>query len=72
MKKSGRCPKCESTRIHRSPWKRLMRGRNQIPLTFFRAASIEMLVCVDCGYLEQYFNDPEHRALAAEKWPKAR
>ena len=56
MKKTKRCPKCGSGRILKlngddwQPWRRgIFTGR-----TIFSALPVDVYVCGDCGYMEEW------------------
>jgi predicted nucleic-acid-binding Zn-ribbon protein len=81
VKKSGQCPKCESTNIlhnvkaidfgHYNAQQDLMVGVEGNPTArLFRQqhrSTLSAWVCGDCGYIEFYADDPRTLIEAAEK-----
>ena len=67
--KSGHCPKCESAEVHVVS---TMRNHVVVPLGVLSMVSspTNLYVCVDCGYVEVYVEDPADLPRIAEKWPK--
>ncbi len=51
--KTGTCPKCSSTTILRAPqggWP----GMHMIHISVLDTATVECLICADCGFIEAY------------------
>jgi len=64
MKWTGQCPKCHSTDIIRIPGRRGPgageAGNNVvIGLTFSSAVLVTQYVCCNCGFVEQWIDDPK-------------
>lgn len=51
--KSGVCPKCESREVH------ILTNDDSLRALSLRTAAVSQFVCIDCGYLELYVQDPE-------------
>lgn len=73
--KDGVCPKCGSGAVYHGPnglvatgW--TFRDCAMIPLTLWRSANLMNYVCVDCGYLERYVEEPADRRTIAENWQR--
>ena len=69
--KSGKCPKCDSARVHcnslRGP---LSKGTSsQIQISAWDTDQIDNYVCVDCGYMESYLAGEKTLATIAATWP---
>ena len=71
MKQSGRCPKCDSTRVGVLPEVYDMdSGRGNARHLVGKAgmwkikrqAAVEAYVCTDCGYFEEYVKAPDEVA----------
>ena len=72
----GRCPKCDSQRIHQSNvrlpnWS----ASAAIPITASvwwggQIAPIQYYVCVSCGYVESYITDRDKLLEIAAHWPQ--
>jgi len=66
MKKTGKCPKCDSDQIiHRGA---TGAGGDQsravhTGLTVFSAKKPEMFICKSCGYIEEYFTPEQLPSL---------
>ena len=64
--KDGTCPKCGSKNIYAgcSPG-----HRGRLVVALLSGARLEDYVCVDCGYLESYLdNPPANRDAIQRKW----
>jgi len=61
MKKTNTCMKCGSNEIIKPRYSAT--GHNNafqvIPLSTFKVAIIEKYICADCGYVENYIDDPK-------------
>jgi len=67
----GQCPKCAATDVRTNPSKISLGYRGVIwALTFWRTGRISLLVCVRCGYTEEYIFSRKDLDLIAEKWIK--
>lgn len=69
MKKTGRCPKCDSTAIHVVD---ATRTELSIALGSWSKALVENYCCVSCGYVELYVADEKSLPKIAERWPRWR
>lgn len=56
MKKTGKCPKCGSNEI-KGYYKAMAQMPVAILVTKRHTASLETLVCADCGYIEFYSDE---------------
>ena len=70
MKQTNTCPKCGSheivkPRISATGHKHAFQV---IPLGTFKAAFVERYVCCDCGYVENYVDDPKALKALREKY----
>lgn len=69
--KSGRCPKCGSANVRRSPkssqWKN---SSSAIPLgtAWGTTVGVQFYVCLGCGYAEQYVVKHADREKIRKKW----
>jgi predicted nucleic-acid-binding Zn-ribbon protein len=69
--KNGICPKCGSTEIHtKADAFSFGVGAVALPISLFSTAQVIPYVCVQCGYLEMYVDEPKQRRGLAAKWPK--
>jgi hypothetical protein len=68
--KDGICPKCCSTGIHSKPEAIYSYGGVYLPISIFSSARLTPYVCVECGYMEIYVDEPYQRRQLAAKWPK--
>ena len=69
--RDGHCPKCGATAIYRRG--DIGKGSNSnailvnlAPLT--RHAWVDIYVCVNCGYVENYIEDAKHLSFIADHW----
>lgn len=57
MKKSNKCPKCDSTKIitldHGS-----IDSRSFATIGVFRIIGVKRYVCTECGYIEEWIDPP--------------
>lgn len=70
----GVCPRCGSKEVHSGAkvgWKSGMNQCNTIPIGALSTATLDNYVCVKCGYVESYINNPKTLAKIARKWPLA-
>lgn len=75
--RDGHCPKCGSHSVHVSTVVVPPKGRsvfNAIPITYSAwwgasSAPLKQYICVECGYVEQYVEDPEKLKEIAAKLP---
>jgi predicted nucleic-acid-binding Zn-ribbon protein len=69
MKKSGRCPKCESNNLIVIPGSDGVMGRSVlIGMTVFSGVSFERFVCSSCGYSEEWFDHKAVEKLQNKFW----
>ncbi len=68
MKNTKQCPKCSSKSVASVPNDRSSGGWIQIGM--FRAVSARLIVCCDCGYAEQWVEDPASRATIRKRYLK--
>ncbi|WP_338768620.1 hypothetical protein WAF17_08180 [Bernardetia sp. ABR2-2B] len=55
MKKTGICPKCNSTEVY---YERTTRSeRNLIYISTFGQIRFDLYACIECGYIEEYIAD---------------
>jgi predicted nucleic-acid-binding Zn-ribbon protein len=72
--KKGTCPKCQSKEIYCGAQVSMKSGfhnSNTIPVTGFRAASLDNYVCGQCGFVESYIAKEKDLAAIRKKWPPA-
>jgi len=69
LMKNGHCPKCDSNNVHVV---NSMRNQIVVPLGILSmvGSATSLYVCVQCGYLELYVQDPTDLPKIAETWPK--
>ena len=65
--RDGTCPQCRSSEVYHSPSDL---GMDRMPIANMRADSVAMYVCIACGYMEHYVDDPNGLRKIAEKWHK--
>jgi len=71
--KTGICPKCSSHEVFSGAGIALKKGpfgSNSIPIGLTSIAALDNFVCVECGYVESYVNDPKKLAEISRKWDK--
>jgi predicted nucleic-acid-binding Zn-ribbon protein len=68
--KNGICPKCGSTEIHTKADAISSYGGVYLPISWTTTAQVTPYVCVQCGYLEMYVDEPKQRRGLAAKWSK--
>jgi predicted nucleic-acid-binding Zn-ribbon protein len=68
--KNGICPKCGSTEIHTKADAIYSYGGVYLPIGIFSSARLTPYVCVQCGYVEIFVDEPSQRRGLAAKWPK--
>ena len=66
--KTGTCPKCDGKAIHRVDGNRF---GPDITLGGMSKAFLNAYVCVACGYVELYVEDPADLPKIAARWPRA-
>lgn len=66
--KDGLCPKCHAREVHLVDGSRT--GVSVALGTWSAGAFTSFYVCVRCGYLEIYVEDPADLPKIAEKWMK--
>jgi predicted nucleic-acid-binding Zn-ribbon protein len=62
MKKSNKCPKCNSQEIIRIPGRVSGVGAGNIimtGMTVFSAVKVTRYLCTDCGFSEEWIDDPK-------------
>lgn len=67
--KTGNCPKCGSENVHVV---HSMRNHLVVPLSVLSMtdSATDLYVCVQCGFLEIYVEDPTDLPKIADTWPK--
>ncbi|MEZ4923433.1 MAG: hypothetical protein R2780_09705 [Crocinitomicaceae bacterium] len=58
MKKTGQCPKCNSSEIYFNKGKQIG-TRAGINVNFWGGFYIDVFICSECGYIEEYMKE-EH------------
>jgi predicted nucleic-acid-binding Zn-ribbon protein len=59
MKISGKCVKCDSVELVRTPdFVRFARHANHIPLSFTNVVVFTRWMCSNCGYIESWIESP--------------
>ncbi|HEY1014042.1 MAG TPA: hypothetical protein VGE07_15120 [Herpetosiphonaceae bacterium] len=69
--RTGTCPQCQGTAVHVIDGSTLT-GANRIPVSAFGHASLNRYICADCGFTQEWMEDPEDRRRIAKKWPAVR
>lgn len=69
MKKTGKCPKCESREIYRLG-KRPTNGISVMNIGAFSRALLYNYVCTACGYVESYVADEDKMSAIVKKGEK--
>ena len=70
--KNGICPRCGGKEIFDGSGvanKSGMHNSNTIPLSLFRTAALNNLVCGQCGYVESYIAKEKDLGIVKKKWP---
>jgi ribosomal protein S27AE len=70
--KNGICPRCGGKEIFSGSTvsnKSGMQHSNTVPLSLFRTAALDNLVCGQCGYVESYIAKEKDLAAIKKKWP---
>ena len=65
--KSGKCPKCSSSKIYKRP---KFSPSSNIAFSLFTQMRFQIFICAQCGYLEAYIDDVEDIIDLTEKWQK--
>ncbi len=71
--KSGKCPKCDSSKIYSGaevPWKKGASSQYALKVSAASSTALDRYVCVDCGYVESYVGDRHALEAIAGKWPR--
>lgn len=74
MMKTGKCPKCESTNIYTDGNPK--RGdRSSIQVTSWKKFFIDIYICFDCGFTEEYITQEDLKnekliSRVKEQWKK--
>lgn len=63
MKKSGSCPKCNSTEVYTTKGTTKRGERSSIGVSSFSAISIDLYICTSCGYMEEYGEEGDLKDL---------
>jgi predicted RNA-binding Zn-ribbon protein involved in translation (DUF1610 family) len=72
MKKSHKCPKCNSESILRIPGTVGSYGvGNNIRASFFSHVRVTRYLCSDCGYSEEWVDSPTDRMVLKHKFRRA-
>lgn len=58
MKKTGICPKCDSSEVYVNT-KVALGNRSTINISTWVGAVIETYICLDCGFLEDYLRSSD-------------
>ena len=61
MKKTNKCVKCGSNEIIKTKYTNIgyAAGFQALNLALFKNCIIEWYICTDCGYIENYIDDPK-------------
>ena len=75
MKKTGRCPKCDSDNILTNEGQSKAGDRVSIPVTGWRSMHFAQYICMQCGFLEEYLSrddlaEEKVQTKLAEKWQR--
>ena len=73
MKQTNICPKCSGREIVRIPGQAGAYGSgNNIPMgaTIFSAIKVARYVCGNCGYCEEWFDNPDDLQRLKDKFGK--
>lgn len=75
MKKTGNCPKCNSSDILTDAEKIKQGHRAYLGISAFRTIRIATYVCMNCGYLEEYLDEKGFKTQSKinkfrERWKK--
>lgn len=73
MKKTGTCPKCSSLKVYKKAL--ITERRAMIKVSILTYFTVDVYVCLDCGYLEEYMTEKdlandEVKGKIREKWDK--
>ncbi|HDP79364.1 MAG TPA: hypothetical protein ENN21_00820 [Spirochaetes bacterium] len=72
MKTTGKCPKCGSSDVFNNQASRKYSDRSYLPTSFFGRAALITWVCLSCGFMEDYLNNPNGRSgrTIRNRWGK--
>lgn len=71
--KNGQCPRCGAKEIYSGadiPLKSGPFGSNAIPISLTSMAALDNYICVSCGLVESYIEDPAKLEDVADRWKK--
>jgi predicted RNA-binding Zn-ribbon protein involved in translation (DUF1610 family) len=71
--KNGQCPRCGAKEIYSGadiPLKSGPFAGNAIPISLTSMAALDNYVCVSCGLVESYIEDPAKLMDVADRWKK--
>lgn len=57
MKRSKTCPKCASTQIYTDAGLSKRGDRSSIAISSWNKLFVDVYVCIDCGYIEEYASE---------------
>jgi len=75
MKKSGQCPKCNSTEVYTNEKAKGHGHRSILMVSIFSSAQINAYICLNCGFMEEYLapqtmSNPSKMEKIRSKWSK--
>ena len=60
-----RCRNCGGESLRQ---RRVNRSGNRLSISTFKDVVLTTTVCPDCGLVEQWISEPEHRQAVRDKW----
>lgn len=71
MMKNGLCPKCQGTNIYTNHGAKTTYGeRSNLAVSAFHSLLLDVYICTDCRYMEEYINDDQSLDKLKSKWNK--
>lgn len=59
MKKTGICPKCNSSEVYTNSKKTHREDRSLLVIAPWTDATVEVYACLDCGFLEEHIHSKD-------------
>lgn len=75
MKKTGKCPKCESEKIYTDCGQMKRGERCSVAISSWKQLILDTYLCTECGYIEEYvraedLKDETKSKKIVESWQK--